>query len=79
MIEGRLQTRNWKDSSGNTRYRTEIVGQSLQLGPKSQNKSSVPGVSETEPSAPEEPPQAASQEEIPIIEEGEINIKDIPF
>lgn len=80
MIEGRLQTRSWKDSSGNTKYRTEVVGQGLQLGPKSQNKSSILGASEPEPTAPEEPAQSAPQEEIPIIEEeGEINVKDIPF
>ncbi len=77
MIEGRLQTRNWKDAGGNTKYRTEIVGQSLQLGPRAGSKSSAPGAPEP---TPEEPPQSAAQEEIPIIEDGgEIDIKDIPF
>jgi len=76
MIEGRLQTRNWKDASGQTKYRTEIVGQSMQLGPRTGSKSQASDAPEP---TKEEPPQN-SQEEIPIIEDGgEINIKDIPF
>ncbi|TSC91239.1 MAG: single-strand DNA-binding protein [Parcubacteria group bacterium Gr01-1014_2] len=34
MIEGRLQTRNWEGQDGVKRYKTEIVAESLQLGPK---------------------------------------------
>ncbi|HKL40525.1 MAG TPA: single-stranded DNA-binding protein [Cryomorphaceae bacterium] len=30
-IEGKLQTRSWKDPEGNDRYATEIVGERLQL------------------------------------------------
>lgn len=30
-IEGRLQTRKWKDQSGQDRYTTEIVGNELQM------------------------------------------------
>lgn len=82
MFEGRLQTRNWKDASGVTKYRTEIIGERMQLGPKSGNegggKSYYP---DQEPSqeAPEEP-KSLQEEEIPVIEEnGEIDIKDIPF
>jgi single-strand DNA-binding protein len=71
LIEGRIQTRNWKDSTGNTRYRTEIIGERMQLGPKPTGKTTPPA-QETQPER---------QEEIPVIEEegGEINIKDIPF
>lgn len=67
MIEGRLQTRTWQDNAGNQKYRTEIVAERMQLGPKSAGKI-VP------PKAP------ATQEEIPVIEEEtEIDVKDIPF
>jgi len=69
MIEGRIQTRSWQDSTGNKRYRTEVVGEKIQLGPKSAGK-----VAPAEKEAP--------SEEIPIIEEREteeINIEDIPF
>ncbi|MDI6591349.1 MAG: single-stranded DNA-binding protein [Patescibacteria group bacterium] len=67
LIEGRLRTTSWQDSSGNNRSRTEIVVERLQLGPKAGQI--IP---------PEAPEKAA--EEIPIIEEeGEIDISSIPF
>jgi len=69
MIEGRLQTRSWQDTSGNKRYRTEIIAERLQLGPRAAGKI-------VQPEAEELPPK----EKIPIIEEeGEIDVKDIPF
>lgn len=69
MIEGRIQTRSWQDASGNQRSRTEIVAERMQLGPKAAGKV-VPPEKEIPPT-----------EEIPIIEEdeGEINVRDIPF
>ena len=70
FIEGRLQTRNWEDSNGNKRYRTEIIAERMQLGPKGAGKV-IPQEGEKE------------SEEIPIIEENppqeEIDLKDIPF
>jgi len=67
LIEGRLQTRSWQDSAGNQKYRTEIVTERMQLGPRSAGKI-----------APKKEP--SSQEEIPVIEEEtEIDVKDIPF
>ncbi len=67
LIEGRLRTRNWEDSSGLKRYKTEIIAERMQLGPKS-----------TKVGAEEKP----EKEEIPIIEENppeELDLKDIPF
>ncbi len=34
LIEGRLKTRDWQDSAGIKHYRTEIIGERIQLGPK---------------------------------------------
>ena len=34
MIEGRIETRSWQDQSGNKRYRTEIIAENMQLGPR---------------------------------------------
>lgn len=73
MIEGRLRTRSWQDASGTKKFRTEIVAQGLQLGPKGVKSSgSTDNLREDEP-----------KEEIPIIEEdkeeGEIDVKDIPL
>lgn len=67
FIEGRIQTRNWQDASGNKRTKTEIVAERIQLAPKA-----------SQPISEEQPPQ---EEEIPIIEdkEEEIDIEEIPF
>ena len=35
FIEGRLQTRSWDGTDGVKRYRTEIVADRVQFGPKS--------------------------------------------
>lgn len=72
LIEGRVETRSWQDSAGNKRFRTEVIGERLQLGPRAAGKVIPKG----EPSEAE-PPQG----EIPIIEEdeGEIDVKEIPF
>lgn len=70
LIEGRIQTRSWQDPSGNRRFKTEVVGERIQLGPRAAGKVTPPEKEET------------SQEEIPIIEEGgeeEIDISRIPF
>ncbi len=86
LIEGRLQTRSWQDSSGNKRYRTEIIGEKMQLGPKSFGKTNP-----TAAPVPAQQEKQAPQEDIPVIEEEdapapkekpaeeEIDIKDIPF
>ena len=70
LIEGRIRTRNWQDASGNKKYRTEIIAERLQLGPRAAGK--------VIPPSPEKEPE---KEEIPIIEEdeGEIDISQIPF
>lgn len=72
FIEGRIHNRSWQGQDGIKKYRTEIIGERMQLGPKStsstipdQNKQTI----ETEDQL---------RENIPIIEE-EIDIKDIPF
>jgi single-strand DNA-binding protein len=69
MIEGRLRTRSWQDQTGNKRFRTEIVAETLQLGPKGVKSSSG------------EEPASGGKDNIPVIEEGndEIDVKDIPF
>lgn len=67
MIEGRLQTRSWQDTSGQKRSRTEVVAERMQLGPKSAGKA-MP--------SKQEPPEEG---EIPVIEEEEISLKDIPL
>ncbi len=69
LIEGRIQTRNWQDNQGNQRYRTEVIGESIQLGPKAAGKEN-----------PAPPKSQNQQEDIPVIEEEDgIDVKNIPF
>lgn len=78
MIEGRLETRSWDDTAGVKHYRTEIVAENMQLGPRGAgqiNDGNKPAANQ-----PEAGEQANTKEEIPIIEEdGEIDVKNIPF
>jgi single-strand DNA-binding protein len=79
MIEGRMQTRSWEGPDGQKKYRTEIVADRIQFGPRSGNAASVPSVksdagSEAPPS--DNPPTPTEAIEYP---EEEINPDDIPF
>ena len=62
-IEGRIKTRTYNDQDGNTKYITEIVGDSLQmLGKKSEDQaqSSGPPTHESKNSAPDSRPDVAT-------------------
>jgi len=52
MVEGRRQTRSWQATDGTTKYRTEIVAENIQLGPKSSNAPSSTYMPNTSSSAP---------------------------
>ncbi len=63
LIEGRIKTRNWQNTSGIKQYRTEIIAETLQLGPKGASGGSgynKPGSSFA---------KASEDKDIPIIEE----------
>lgn len=83
LIEGRLQTRLWQDKQGQSRKTTDIICERLQLGPKPASGS----FSKTESQLPEEinltesSPELSVEEEIPVIdlEEEEIKAEDLPF
>ncbi len=72
-IEGRIQTRSW-DKDGQKQYRTEIVADRVQFGPKSSGGA---------PSAPVGAnPQDSEGNKAPALPdypEEEINPEDIPF
>lgn len=83
LIEGRIQTRSWQDQSGNKRYRTEIVAESMQMGPRSGESGASAAPTAPSPSAAEEIP-IIETEELPSTESDEekeegVNVKDIPF
>ena len=71
-IEGRIQTRNWEAQDGSKRYRTEIVAERLQLGPRRTNE---PIASSAQKEKKEE---TESLDTIEYPEENN-NPEDIPF
>lgn len=72
FLEGRIQTRSWDAQDGTKRYRTEIVADRIQFGPKS-GTSYQGGQQSSEPQTEKD---AAPSIEYP---EEEINSEDIPF
>lgn len=82
-IEGRIQTRSWDAADGTKKYRTEIVLENFQFGPRAGgaapggnfNPSSQTAGSDAETS------QADSKPDLDTIEypDEEINLEDIPF
>ncbi len=91
LVEGRIQTRSWEDASGNKRYRTEIIAENIQLGPRSatfadnkekQNNQTTPPSPEEIPIIEEGNNQGSNSENINNVikdDEEEIDVKDIPF
>lgn len=69
LIEGRIKTRNWVNSQGAKQYRTEIIADSLQLGPKGGGSSSNYPKSSAQSPEPEQSNNPPAGGEIPIIEE----------
>jgi len=81
MFEGRLQTRSWDDkNTGAKRYITEIVAETMQLGPRSSNPgysapaSNGPRVDSVRPAATS---ASSSEPEIPVINEDELTVSGI--
>lgn len=75
MIEGRIQTRSWKDQNGNTKYRTEVIAENMQMGPRG---------AQTKQESPSKESDESSKEkikEVQVDESGEDEVKseDIPF
>ncbi|MDP2788607.1 MAG: single-stranded DNA-binding protein [bacterium] len=75
LVEGRIQTRSWEDkTSGEKKYRTEIVADRTQFGPKGSGSSGGGGAGAPKVSG-------SAGEEVDSIEypEEDINPEDIPF
>lgn len=73
FIEGRVETRSWDAPDGTKKYRTEVIAENMQMGPRSSGTQNTSGTANHNQGAD-------AIEEVPIIESGdEIEIKDIPF
>ncbi len=83
LVEGRMQTRSWDDASGQKKYRTEIVADRIQFGPRSAG-AGAPAAPAASGAKGAETPGASSDVGEPAGEtieypEENINIDDIPF
>ena len=71
LIEGRIQTRSWEGDDGKKNYRTEIVADRIQFGPKSAGSGGASRAST----------KTGDKEKVDTIEYPveDINPEDIPF
>lgn len=75
-VEGRLQTRSW-EQDGKKNYRTEIIAEKFQFGPKAGGApSSAPSSQDNSPQMNDQEPPAIDAVDYP---EEDINPEDIPF
>jgi single-strand DNA-binding protein len=84
MIEGRLQTRSWEGPDGKKNYRTEVVTEGFQFGPRQQASGSQTGTYHAPGalgSSDAGSPQGDAPADLDTIEypTEEINLEDIPF
>lgn len=73
FVEGRIQTRNWEGTDGKKNYRTEIIADKVQFGPRRDG-----GAASAEAPASQSKQEAHPIDAIEYPEEN-VNIDDIPF
>ncbi len=79
FVEGRIQTRSWDSPEKGKQYRTEVIAERVQFGPRA---GGAPGGGATGGGAPRsdaEAPQKAPKEDSIEYPEEDINPDDIPF
>ena len=81
MVEGRIQTRSWQGQDGTKKYKTEIVAENMQMGPKSNKLETENQTQNPENEFSKLDKSLGKQNEVPTVEypEDEINPNDIPF
>ncbi len=70
FIEGRIENRSWEGQDGVKKFRTEIIAESMQMGPKM----GTGGMD-----APRGSQQTPKEDDAPSFSDEEIEVKDIPF
>jgi single-strand DNA-binding protein len=75
LVEGRMQTRSWDGPDGKKNYRTEIVADRVQFGPRGAGA----GAAAPTASAPKQDDKEVPPMETIDYPEESINLDDIPF
>jgi single-strand DNA-binding protein len=76
MVEGRIQTRSWDSADGKKNYRTEIVADRVQFGPRQGAVSGGGTIAGAPEANASQGPKEAETIEYP---DDDINSEDIPF
>lgn len=74
LVEGRMQTRSWDAADGTKKYRTEVVADRVQFGPRRDSNLKDDSSVKT----PEDKQEAPPADTIEYPEEN-VNVDDIPF
>ena len=77
LVEGRMQTRSWDGTDGQKKYRTEIVADRIQFGPRAGGAGF--GAPASAAAAPKGDDQPAPPVDTIGYPEENINVDDIPF
>ena len=79
LVEGRIQTQSWDAPDGSKKYKTEIVAERVQFGPKGSGQGGAGARASSAPKKDEDIDY--SKEEMPVIDlnSEEISSKDLPF
>lgn len=78
MIEGRIETRSWDDkTTGEKKYRTEIVAEAVQFGPKTGGATG--GYNSAESPTASTTKNVESLDTIDYGDTSSVNVDDIPF
>ncbi len=75
-IEGRMQTRDWQGEDGVKRYRTEVVADNMIM---LDSKGGVVGMDREAGGISNKSEPVDSDMGVPVSEEGDIKIDDLPF
>ncbi len=87
LVEGRMQTRSWDATDGTKKYRTEIIADRVQFGPRSGGASSAGGASSGASGASSAGSKGGKADKVDTAEQidtieypsEDINPEDIPF
>lgn len=72
LVEGRMQTRSWDAADGTKKYRTEIVADRIQFGPR--RDGAAPANASEKGDNQEQAPEGGIE-----YPEESVNVEDIPF
>lgn len=82
FVEGRIQTRSWDSPEKGKQYKTEIIAERVQFGPRASGAGGKAGGSasgQSESISDAEAPQKAPKDDAIDYPEEDINPDDIPF